>query len=621
MMAGNEMNTPPDSTNSKNVLLRLSVALSLLVFATYSRVIYNGFIPVFDDDVYVVNNLEVLNGISIKGILWALTSFEGGNWNPLTWLSHMADVQLFGLNPAGHHLTSLLLHTINTLLVLVTFNKLTGAVWRSAAIAAFFGLHPLHVESVAWIAERKDLISTLFGLLTLLWYCRYVQQRTIANYAGTAIFFLLSLMAKPMLVTIPFIMLLLDYWPLNRCSIKYEMATVRHFHIPVVILDKMPFLIISVIVGTITIMAQDYQGALSGLDSNPLLVSVQNAVVSYAAYLWKTVFPVGLSPFYPQTDDRIVAWKVLLSSGVLVIVSVWVILQRKKRPYNVTGWCLYLVTLLPVIGIVRVGYHAMADRYTYFPLLGIFLMTAWTLPSLCQERFGVLHKHLTTLLLCSLSVFIGITWVQIGYWRNTQTLFERALRVTNDNWLAHNNLGVVYMERGELRKAVEHFTMAVSIRPATVEAYCNLGYSYARLGERTEAIAHFSRAIRANPHYVPSYLGFAELFSESGHVAEALQIIEQAIDQNRDFPPLYFKAGGLLSRLGREEEAANSYRKAIFYYPGYYPAYEELSILLLKRGNVEAVNDLCRALAKIDRAAALNLTRKLAQLYGYQGCF
>ena len=429
----------------QNLPLIISLLLITAILIAYWQVKDFDFIC-FDDKPYVTENRHVQAGLTVKGFAWAFTTFHASNWHPLTWLSHMTDCELYGLNPMGHHWTSLQFHIANTLLLFFILQYMTGALWRSAFVAALFAMHPLHVESIAWVAERKDVLSTFFGMLTLLAYCRYAKQPSLAGYLLIILFLSMGLMAKPMLVTFPFLFLLLDFWPLER---------LRSETVSRLILEKIPMLVPVVISSCLTFMAQQSSGAVKPLESFSLTVRIANAFVSYASYAVKAIWPHNLTIFYPHPGNALPLWQVL---GAILLVggaSFLAIRSLKKYPYIAVGLFWYLGMLVPVIGLVQVGQQAMADRYTYIPMTGLFIIIAWGFSDL-STKWHYRKIVLTLFAVIILSVLAVSTFFQLGYWRNSVALFERAVSITENNYLAHNNLGAALLEKGKFDKAVLH---------------------------------------------------------------------------------------------------------------------------------------------------------------------
>jgi len=458
------------SFHQHGLVLLLGLFLMILTFATFEQVRTYDFIN-YDDNRYITENQHVQSGLTLEGVTWAFTTTHAANWHPLTWLSHMLDCQLYGLNPSGHHLTNLVFHIASTLLLFLVLERMTGALWRSAFVAALFALHPLHVESVAWAAERKDVLSTFFWMLTMWTYVHYVERPGFNRYLLVLLSFVLGLLSKPMLVTLPFVLLLVDYWPLGRFQFG-RLSGDRRSHTPKssdtgdqksivlrLIREKVPFFVLCAISSILTIFAQQKIGALGSLESYTLGSRIANASVSYVRYIEKMVWPRHLAVLYPY-QQMLPIWKVLGSGLLLVGVSVLVIRAVRKHPYLGVGWFWYLGTLIPVIGLVQVGKQAMADRYTYVPLIGLFVMIAWGVPDLLAGwRFRKVVLSISTGLL--LSLLMIVTNLQVKHWQNDITLFEHTLAATSNNFIIHYNLGVAFDRQGKTQEAIAHFAEAL----------------------------------------------------------------------------------------------------------------------------------------------------------------
>ena len=459
--------------------------LLLAVAVVYWRVTDCEFIG-FDDGQYVVENPHVHAGLSAQSVTWAFTTTAASNWVPLTWLSYMLDYELYGLNPRGYHLTNLLLHLASSALLLLVLWRTTGARGCSAFVAALFALHPLHVESVAWVAERKDVLCGFFFMLTLWAYTRYAERDfTLGRYGLVLLFLGLGLMAKPMLVTVPAVLLLLDFWPLGR----FERTRLR-----TLLLEKVPLLLLAVCAAVPTWLIQASSSATGLVENLGLDLRVGNALLAYVHYIVHFFWPRGLAVFYPHPGaDVSIGWAI--AAGLLLLgVSVLVLRSTPRRPYLALGWLWYLGMLVPVIGLVQVGEQAMADRYTYLPMIGLTIAVAWGAPDLL-ERWRPRPELVAAATGLVLVTLASLTWVQIGYWRNSVTLFEHALRVTQDNHLAHTNLGVALTERGEHERAIHHYEQALRIKPDYVAAHFNLAVTLVRQDRRAEAIRHYARAL------------------------------------------------------------------------------------------------------------------------------
>jgi protein O-mannosyl-transferase len=519
--------------------LFICLALTVATLMVYWPVGSHEFIN-YDDAQYVTDNSHVTTGLTRDNIVWAFTATHEANWHPLTWLSHMADCELYGLNPTGHHLTSLFLHLLNALLLFLLLTRMTGALWRSAFVAALFALHPLHVESVAWVAERKDVLSALFWMLTLLAYTGYVARPARWKYLLALCAFAFGLMAKPMLVTLPFVLLLLDYWPLGRirngkaAEIPPQAGSARIYFIqtksiPRLIWEKVPFIVLSVVSSVITIIAQHKDGAVASTIELSLPRRVGNALVSYADYIGKMIWPHRLAVFYPFPLS-LPLWKVAGSTVLLVGLSITVFRARRRAPWFMVGWLWFVGTLVPVIGLVQVGFQSMADRYTYLPLIGLFIVIAWGFPDLLR---GWRHQHIA-LVLSAVLVLSGLasyTRRQLDNWKDSVTLFTHALQVTSSNFTAQYNLGSALERLGKYNEAVPHLTMAIRLRPDVAGTYYILGNVLYYQGKLDEAVSHYQWAIRIKPSYGYAHnnLGVAlvrqgKLEEAINHYAEALRI-------------------------------------------------------------------------------------------------
>ena len=523
------------------ILIGLSLAvLTMMIFMQVS-----GFEFVrYDDDAYITENPVVGNGLSPEGIRWAFTSFEKGNWHPLTWLSHMLDVQWFGLDAGRHHQVSLLFHILNTLILFAVLQSMTGALWKSGFVAALFALHPLHVESVAWVAERKDVLSTFFFLLTLLAYARYARRPGWWNYSFVAVLFALGLLSKPMVVTLPFVLLLLDFWPLERfrsevrggdesadgaagAGMISRIKTNRGL-----LLEKIPLFALSAAACFVTVIAQ--QKAMKALEVVPLDFRILNALVAYAEYLYRGFVPVDLAVLYPYPGS-IPPWQALVSAAVLIAVTALVIVRR-KTPALMVGWFWYLGTLVPVIGLVQVGVQAMADRYTYIPFIGLFILLTWFVDDVSARvphRKAVLASA-ALLILAGLSV---ATVSQTGYWVNSEVLFEHALQATKDNYVIHCNLGAYFAGQAREADAIRHYNEALRIKPDDVDTHYNLANVLARQAKCPEAIAHYREAVKNAPDSIMARNNMAICLIQTGDRQAAIEQFQEILRLKPEFEP------------------------------------------------------------------------------------
>jgi len=495
--------------------LLVLAAIALVTAVVYLPSLSNGFVR-YDDLVYLLENGDVLKGLTGDGFFWAFSTLHSGNWHPLTWLSHMLDVQIFGLDPFGHHLTNLLLHVANTTLLAWFLIRSTGRIAAGSFVALLFALHPLHVESVAWVAERKDLLSTFFFLLTILAYSEYVTGRK-RWFMAAIVLFALGLMAKPMLVSLPIVLLILDYWPLKRLtSDKFIPLPSKRL-----LIEKLPFAALAAASSVITFIAQDNAQAVNSLESTSTMLNAGNAIISYCRYLASTAWPTSLAVLYPFDQDYITVSRVLVSAVFLVTVTLIACRFRKSSPFFLAGWLWYLATLLPVIGFLRVGAHSHANRYTYIPLIGIFIIIAWG-ASKGIERLRVniaVPYAASTIIIVILAV---ATRSELQYWKDPFTLFNRTLSITRDNWVIQNDLGAALFHSGKSAEAIDHLLEALRIRPTHVPALQNLGVAYMARQDFRSAFDALEQAVKLDPTHLNSvyYLGQAALAIGNLPVAE-----------------------------------------------------------------------------------------------------
>jgi tetratricopeptide (TPR) repeat protein len=600
-------------------------ALAIVTFAAFWQVLFYGFTNL-DDDLYVTENPDVQGGLSRQSIVWAFRAPHQAFWHPLTMLSHMLDCELFGLNPHGHHLTNILLHIANTLLLFIVLNRMTGGFWKSAFVAAAFALHPLHVESVAWVAERKDVLSTLFWMLTMLAYLYYVRRPNIIRYSLTLLAFALGLMAKPMLVTLPFVLLLLDYWPLERLQFGRDVKVQKKGATDIrykwsgppgrikLILEKVPFLALSAVFSVITIFTQKSEEALA-LNLS-LTIRISNAMVSYLAYIRKMVWPSGLAAFYPHPGSNLPLWQAGAAFAVLAGISVLAIYLAQRRKYLFTGWFWYIGTLAPVIGLVQIGSYAMADRFTYIPLTGLFIIIAWGADGLLAGRpKGKIVLSISAA--AALSALLICTSFQVRYWRNNTTLFEHAIKVTTNNFLAYNNVGFAYGELGRWTEAMEAFRQAIKIRPDYTEAYNNLGVAYNKFGRYAEEIEAYKQAVKIKPDYAKAHYNLGVAYSKLGRLTEAMEAFQQAINLKPDYVEAHYNLGVAYGELGRWTEAIEAHKQAIRIRPDNADAHSNLGNAYDKLGRLTEALEAFRQAVRVkpdDADAHCNLGNAYSKL-------
>lgn len=508
--------TNVQASGQTNTSLRLDLliylALLLATFAVYAQVRHFDFVN-YDDPDFTTSNVHVQQGLTAEGLKWALTSRVNANWFPVTWVSHMLDYQFFGADSGWHHLHNVLLHALTAIFLCIFLQRATGTRWRSALVAFLFALHPLHVESVAWVAERKDVLSACFWFLTLWAYVWYTERRSMGRYLAVFFCYCLGLMAKPMLVTLPFVLLLLDNWPLSRFRLPWHKA----------ILEKLPLLAPSVAIAVITYAVQNQAGAMQAL---PLVSRLENATLSYAIYIGKTFWPSRLAIFYPYPLE-FTFFPILAAGLLLASITAGVILMRRRAPYLLTGWGWFLGTLVPVIGLVQVGSQARADRYMYIPMVGLLVMLVWGVTEILERlHFKVLAVPVSVAVCLACAV---MTCIQVGYWRNSETLYRHALDVTNDNFMVNQSLGMYLMASGRLSEAIPYLETAVRISPDSFRAHDELGVALARAGRLPEAIVQFQIVTRNAPAVPEPHNELGSALLMEGDVTDAIAQYQTAL--------------------------------------------------------------------------------------------
>jgi protein O-mannosyl-transferase len=563
---------------SATLLTCLSLALCIATIAVYFSMYRSDFVA-YDDDVYVTGNPAVQGGLTAQAVGWAFTTFSCSNWHPLTWLSHMADWQAFGANAGGHHLVSVGFHLANTLLVFTAFVMVTGRPWRSAIVAGIFAVHPLHVESVAWIAERKDVLSTFFGLLALVFYIRYARAQSRWRYALVVAAFALGLAAKPMLVTLPCVFLLVDLWPLKRLPWPPDWATLKHL-----VWEKTPLFALSAAASVVTFVAQRAGGAVAELASVSLPDRLQNALVAYAAYLGKAFWPSNLGVFYPSHPHA--TWSAPAALVLLLAATLAAFAFARSRPYLLAGWLWFLGMLVPVIGLVQVGAQAMADRYMYLPLVGLSAAIVW----LASDAVETVKGARIAVAVTAFAVLIALgaaAHKQAGYWQSSQTLFKHTLAVTEGNYLMHNNLGAVLEREGRHDEAKAHYLQALKYLPDYADAHKNLAIILEAEGKRDEAMAHYEAAIASRPDYAQAHNNLGTILADLGRHDEAIMHYRQALVSRPDYANAHANLGHELLVLGQTDEAYTHLVRAVALKPQLITAQADLGILLADRGRYE----------------------------------
>jgi tetratricopeptide (TPR) repeat protein len=617
----------------------LCALVCVAAVVAYWPVVNASFLVSYDDELYVTRNQHVLSGPTPVNLAWAFSTFDTGNWHPLTWVSHMLDCRLFGVQPRAHHFVNLAFHLLNIVLLFRLLWWATGAGWKSAFVAALFALHPMHVESVAWVAERKDVLSTMFWLLATLCYIRYAKKPGRVWFAGALACFGLGLMAKPMLVTLPFTLLLLDAWPLDRLGVRKTnpkgkklnatMKSVWSDYRPL-IFEKIPFFALSAVSCILAVIAQSNKNAVVAVSSLSLMERVSNAINSYGMYLWKMVVPVNLACFYPF-PSRLPVGSILLSLCVLVAVSVFCLKARRTMPYLLAGWLWYLGTLVPVIGLVQVGVQSMADRYTYVPYIGAFIMIAWGIPAaLARWRFSV--PVLFASGAAVLAVLAGMTRAEATYWNNSVSLFGRAAGVTKNNDVAYLNLGVALSSQGMTESAIASFNRALAAKPGDAgvayDVYNNIGIALSRQGKTSDALEYYRKALVTAPELAEAHFNLAAVLAERGKLPEAVESFRQGLRRSQNDFDAHTRLADLLARCGKPSEAIDEYKSALRIRPDAALAMCGLGRLLADAGSLdEAVAWFSKALhlrpdlgvAHVNLGVALAMKGAMKEAAGHFG--
>jgi DNA-binding SARP family transcriptional activator len=571
-----------DLSPNRTRALTMGAVLAAATLLAYARVAGNEF-TTFDDREYVVDNPHVKAGLAWAGVRWAFTTGHAANWHPLTWLSHMLDCQIFGMRAAGHHLMSLALHIATTLLLFHFFRRTTAAIGASTFVAAAFALHPLHVESVAWVSERKDVLCALFWVLTLLAYVRWVERPGPARYALIVGLFALGLLAKPMIVTLPFTLLLLDLWPLRRIEFsrfersRPEISLPEHLPaefsrpgratISRLILEKSPLFALALASSVTTFLVQRSGGAMAIEQWTPFHLRLANAALSYVTYLSKSILPLGLAAYYPLPSADLSAWKIAGAGVLLVVVTVVAVRAWRDRPWLTVGWLWFLGTLVPVIGLVQVGSQAMADRYTYVPMIGLSVAVAWSARELVG-RFDGWRTAIAALAIVVAGGWTALTWRQVGYWKDDVTLYAIAKQNLRDTYEAHGLIGNAYLRQGRLDEAMEELRRAVELRPSYARGHNDLGIVYELKGREKDAVAEYREALRWTPDFAEAHHDLAGILAAQGRTDEALEHYERAVQIRPDLAEDHYYLAIILLARGQAEDGIAHLRKAVELEPG-----------------------------------------------------
>jgi tetratricopeptide (TPR) repeat protein len=567
--------------------LAVCLFLALAVWIVFGQTRHHGFVN-YDDNVYVYENPAITNGLTLHGAAWAFTHRQDVNWHPLTTLSHMLDCQLYGLQPAGHHLTSVLIHAATAILLFLMMRKLTGTFWPGAYVAALFAVHPLRVESVAWVAERKDVLSGAFFMLTLWAYARYARQPKTGNYLLTLFFFACGLMSKPMLVTLPFVLLLLDYWPLKRITFPLHTS---HFRL---LVEKVPFLALSAAACMVTVLAQ--KEAIELIQDLPFPWRIGNALVAYTDYIGQMFWPAGLAVLYPHPGNHLPGWKIALSGLVLLMITAGALAGWRRRPYLLVGWLWYLGMLVPVIGLMQVGSQARADRYTYLPQIGLYIMVAWGVAEL-SVSWKCRRLILGSAGAAIAAGLMAVACVQTGYWKDSITLWTHTLACTSGNAVAHNNLGIALADQKKFPEAVQQYQQAFQLYPAYAEAHYNLGITLAKQDRLPEAVHEYESTLQIDPNYAQAHINLGNALKTQGKLAEAIQHYQQALRLKPDYAEACLDLGNALATLGNPDEAIQQYERALQINPGYAEAHFDFgNALASQKRFTEAIQHYRQAL-------------------------
>jgi protein O-mannosyl-transferase len=596
--------------------LMISLLLILAVVIVYGQVGSFDFVD-WDDGLYVTENVHVQKGLSEEGFIWAFTTSRGGSWHPITWLSHMMACELYGLNPAGHHYTNIAFHIANTLLLFFILFQMTGARWKSAFVAALFAVHPLHVESVAWVSERKDVLSTFFGLLMIGAYWRYIKAPYVKNYLLVFIFLIMGLMSKPMLVTFPFVLLLLDFWPLKRLQFKNnsesqsEKSTshvVKGIH--QLVLEKIPLFIMAVVFCVLTFFLQRSGGIMPSLKILPLKLRIANAFISYVSYILKAIWPNNLAYYYPYSVSTFSVWQIFGAGLLIVSAILGAIYLAKRYPYVPVGLFWYLGTLVPVIGLVQVSDQAMADRYTYIPLIGVFIVVAWGIPDILKKW------HYRKVFFCVSAIIILSTLTicasfQANHWKNSIALFKNAVKINEDNYHALNNLITALVDKGKYDKAYCYLNRAIKKDPGREDLRMNLANVLFLNGNPDEAISQYQRILRTDPKNADVHYNLAYVLSSQNKINDAVLHYKEALRIDPKYLKAHYQLGDILLRQGKIKKAGIHFIQMIKYNPDDGQAYNELGLILFKQGKFKKAEvffsmalqldpDFSKALANLD---------------------
>jgi len=571
--------------NDRGVTVGICIVLVAVVWIVFGRTLGYGFL-IFDDNKYVSENPIVQKGLTGEGIRWALTFGDVGHWHPVTWFSHMLDCQLYGLHAWGHHFTNILLHCAAVVLLFLLLRSMTGSLWRSACVAAVFAIHPLRAESVSWVSERKDVLSAVFFMLTLWGYVRYTRGPfSMVRYGVVVLFYALGLLSKDMLVTMPFVLLLLDYWPLGRLSGQGRGRALR------LAAEKIPLLALAAGSCAATLLASEKISS----DCRMLFdLRLENAIESYVIYLRQMVWPSGLACVYPNPVHGLPLWQVAGAMALLLTITAAAVAARRRQPTILVGWLWYLGMLVPVIGIVQISYYAHADRYTYLPSIGVLIIVAWGLKAIAGKIGNGAKVMVKIASVAAISILCRTAWKQVGFWENNNTLFSHAIAVTKDNYIAYNHLSYFYEKVGRKNDAIACYRKSLDFHPDQDDTHNRLGILLSKSGRIDEAFAHIRKALEISPGNGFAHYNMGILLAKTGHADDAMTHYLKALEINPADNAIYNNMGILLAQTGRMDEAIVNFRKALELRPAGIEALQNLVFALEQKGRWEDASSVVR---------------------------
>lgn len=574
----------------KNISIQAKIFICILLLITtffiYSQTIHNGFLS-FDDNLYVTENPIVKKGLSYDNIVRAFNFTKKGDltyWHPLSLLSHMIDIQLFGLNPAGHHFSNIIIHTLNTVLLFLLFSSMTRKLWQSAFLATLFALHPINVDTVAWIAERKNLLSTFFWLLTMFAYFYYSKKPGLLRYIPVFLFMLTGLFCKPMLVTLPCILLLMDFWPLERLKRFPNIRFKDNLHL---IYEKLPLFGLSIFWSQISSLSMQYLELEIPLDQNPMKIRIANAILSYVKYIQNMFWPYDLSIYYPYPQSMPPLWQIILAFSLLSILSILILKMMKTKPWLTFGWLWYVGTLVPVLGLVQNGlWPEIADRWAYVPMIGLFIIISWSIPELLN-KWHIKKQAITIIAIFFIIAMTITTWYQIKYWSSSLKLFSHAIQVTRNNPVSQYNLANEFQKLKNYSKAIEHYNKALQLKPDAAYIHNNLGAVFIEEGKLEKAFYHISKALEIDSEFMGAHINMGNLLNKSGQPQEAIQHYIKVLNDNPNAEKVHYNLGLAFEKIGQHNEATKQYQLELKNNPNDAETTNSLGNIFLKLGNTQ----------------------------------